>query len=176
LAKLKIHTLGSRVLTQKAGKVEVFDRQLASLAEEMMETLMDAPGVGLSAPQVGKSIRMIVVAFPVEGALMDGEGKHSCIINPRLVLAGERVAMEEGCLSIPGVEGEVERFMLCEVRGKNLQGEDIFDSFSDLPARILQHECDHLDGILYVQHLSRLAKARLSPKLRELRKQWSEQD
>lgn len=176
MARLKIHTLGSKVLQQKAEQVTEFDGELSELAGKMMQIMVQGNGVGLAAPQVGKSIRLIVVAFLVEGALIEGEERFSCIVNPRLTLGGETRVREEGCLCLPGIEGEVERYSLCELYGQNLTGEEIQVSFSDLSARILQHEVDHLDGILFIDRISLTSRALLYKKLRQLRRKRSEED
>jgi len=176
LGQLKIHTLGSKVLKQKAEEVTEFDGELSELAGNMMQIMVQGNGVGLAAPQVGKSIRLIVVAFPVAGALIEGEERFSCVVNPRLTLGGETKVMEEGCLCLPGIKDEVERYSLCELYGQNLAGEEIQVSFSDLPARILQHEVDHLDGILFIDRITLTSRALLSKKLRQLRRKRSEED
>ncbi|HVM11772.1 MAG TPA: peptide deformylase [Actinomycetota bacterium] len=144
MAILPIKTFGDPVLRERARPVETFDDSLQRFAEDMIETMHDAPGVGLAAPQVGRSIRMIV--FDV------GEGSHA-LVNPVLSgFEGEQVG-EEGCLSIPGLYFPVKRArrVVCEAR--DTAGRPVRIEGEDLLARVLQHEVDHIDGVLFVDRL-----------------------
>jgi peptide deformylase len=115
------------------------------LIDEMIETMHDAYGVGLAAPQVGKLWQIIVIELPGEEA--------KTLINPEVVKkVGERM-VEEGCLSIPGYRGEIKRSVLVTVKGYNRQGKEIRLRGKELLAQALEHEIDHLNGILYIDYL-----------------------
>lgn len=141
LAIKKVGEPGEEVLRRRARKVERVDAAVQKLLEDMVETMYAARGIGLAAPQVGISRRLIVVDV--------GEGPLK-LINPRLVAVGEeRAVATEGCLSIPGVVGDVERPWAVTVRGLDEQGRPVRVEAEDLLARVLQHEIDHLEGRLF---------------------------
>jgi peptide deformylase len=143
-------------LRQKAKKVKKVDAPLQKLIDDMIETMEEAPGQGLAAPQVGISLRVIVVDARV-GEDDDPEEKpiQLQIVNPEIVeRSGEQVG-EEGCLSIPGYVGTVKRAMHVTVKGMNRKGRDVKIKASHNLARVLQHEIDHLDGILYTDRLEK---------------------
>ena len=133
------------VLRQKAKRVSTIDSSIQRLIDDMVETMRQSNGVGLAAPQVGVSLRVVVVQMPGEDPI--------AIINPKIVKrAGER-EMTEGCLSIPGYVGEIKRSLSVTVKGQNRQGKAIRLKGTGLMAEALEHELDHLNGILYVDHL-----------------------
>ena len=142
---LPIRTLGDPVLREPTRPVIDFDRRLAALRDDMLETMYEAPGVGLAAPQVGISLRVFVFD--------DGETGPLLIANP--TLAGGEGAMheEEGCLSIPGPYRETARFARITCRGQDVDGAPLEMTGEGLLARIFQHEADHLDGRLYIDRL-----------------------
>lgn len=142
---LPIRTLGDPVLREPAKPVTEFDRRLRTLRDDMVETMYDAPGVGLAGPQVGISLRLFV--------LDDGETGPLFVANPTLTDGQGEVLEDEGCLSIPGPYHETERFARITCRGQDLDGEPIVMTGEGLLARILQHETDHLDGMLYIDRL-----------------------
>jgi peptide deformylase len=145
LTVLPIKKLGDPVLREPAQPVERFDDAIAKLADDMLETMYDAPGVGLAGPQVGVSLRVIVFD--------DGNGPRK-LANPVLHdLEGEQVG-EEGCLSIPGMYFPVRRAMTCRVVGVELGGTPTSFEATEFLARILQHETDHVNGILFIDRLS----------------------
>jgi len=157
MAILPIRTLGDPVLRQPAGPVEEFDDALRALAEDMIETMHEAPGVGLAAPQVGRSIRLIVYDI--------GEGPAS-LVNPTLSSqAGEQVG-EEGCLSIPGLYFEVRRAMRVTAEGFDTRGRPVRIEAEELLARVLQHEVDHIDGMLFIDRLDEEERKRAMAELR----------
>lgn len=132
-------------LHQKCPRVPKVDDSIRRLIDDMVDTMRDAPGVGLAAPQVGVLLRVIVAE--VEGTL------HA-LVNPEIVRAdGEQVG-EEGCLSIPHYIGEVKRAERVVVKGKNRAGKDVRIKAEGLLARCLQHEIDHIDGILFTSRLT----------------------
>lgn len=143
---LKIRKYPDAILRRKAQEIEKIDDETRKLAHRMVETLVAKRGGGLAAPQVGVLKRLIVVDV--------GEDFH-ILINPRILEASEeRVLFIEGCLSIPGVEAEVERSKWVKVSATNLDGQPVELERSELAARALQHEIDHLDGLLFIDHLS----------------------
>lgn len=151
MAVRTIVTVPDPVLRRKAKKVTTFDKDLQVLIDDMIETMRAAPGVGLAAPQVGVSQRVIVVEYG-EGEEEDENvpKKLYAVVNPEIVEASpERVTGVEGCLSIPRMMGEVERHERIVVKGLNRYGKPVKYKLSGWTARIFQHEIDHLEGILY---------------------------
>jgi len=144
------------VLRRKAHKITEFDKELQTLIDDMVETLRAAPGVGLAAPQVGISERLIVVEYGDD----EDESvpkKLFVVVNPEIVQASEeKVEGVEGCLSIPRVAGEVERHLEVVVRGQNRQGRPVKIRAKGWIARIFQHEIDHLDGVLFTDRASKV--------------------
>ncbi len=155
----EIVTLPQAILRHKAHKVIDFGPELQSLAEDMIETMRVAPGVGLAAPQVGESVRLIVVEYG------DDEDekvppKLYVMANPEITRASdEKIVGTEGCLSIPGVQGDVERFEAVTVKGLNRHGRPMTVKAKGWLARIFQHEVDHLDGVLFVDRAEKLWQA-----------------
>ena len=133
------------VLRQKAKRVSRIDKSIQRLIDDMVETIQQANGVGLAAPQVGIPLRVIVLQMPEEEPM--------AIINPEIVKrAGEQV-VTEGCLSIPGYLGELKRSASATVKGRDRQGKAIRIKATGLMAETLEHEIDHLNGILYIGHV-----------------------
>ena len=146
MAILPIRKFPDPVLKQKATKIRNIDKSIHKLIEDMLETMYDAPGVGLAASQVGVPIRLIVI-----GNIPDQE--EIVLINPEVVKKkGERV-VSEGCLSIPGYTGEVNRAETVTVKGIDPSGREVRIKGYELLAQALEHEIDHLDGVLYIDHL-----------------------
>ncbi len=152
---LQIATLPDPILRRKAHKITAFDQDLKKLIVDMIDTMREAPGVGLAAPQVSVSSRIVVVEY---GEEEEGqEKKLYVVINPELTFpTPEKVVAVEGCLSVPGLVGEVERYQDVLVRGLNRQGKPIKIKASGWLARIFQHEVDHLDGIVYTDLATRI--------------------
>ncbi len=155
MAILEIIKIGDERLRKKSRPIRRFDRKLEQFADDMVETMRQADGVGLAAPQVGINERLIVVEMPEEGFEDDPHaGQLFVVINPEIVRAkGEMEPGDEGCLSIPGYIGEVMRYPIVTVKGKDIHGKDIRIKAYDFLARIFQHEIDHLDGILFIDHI-----------------------
>lgn len=151
MAVLPIRSNPDPVLRRRAQPVEKVTKRIVKLAHDMLETMYRAQGVGLAAPQVGISQRLIVVDVG-EGPLI--------LINPELVAQRGSATDVEGCLSIPGVTGYVTRAEQVVVRGLDLKGHTLEVKGSDLLARALQHELDHLDGILFVDKATGLSVER----------------
>lgn len=149
-----IVTLPDPVLRRKARAVTKFDKNLKTLIEDMIETMRDAPGVGLAAPQVGVSERVIVVEYfeneQAEEAEEEAQKKVWAMVNPEIVKASQETVMGvEGCLSIPSLVGEVERHEALQIKGLNRHGQPMRVKAQGWLARIFQHEIDHLNGIVF---------------------------
>ena len=157
-----IRHLPDPVLRQKAKRISAIDSSIQRLIDDMVETMQQANGVGLAAPQVGVSLRVVVVQLPGEEPIT--------IINPKMVKRiGER-EVTEGCLSIPGYTGEIKRSVSVTVKGQNRQGKAIRLEATDLMAEALEHELDHLNGILYIDHLESQDKLyKIKPKVEDER-------
>ncbi|MDO8716497.1 MAG: peptide deformylase [Dehalococcoidales bacterium] len=152
MAIIPIRLVPDPVLRQKAKRVKVFDGSIQKLVEDMRETMHAAAGVGLAASQVGVPLRVVVIGLPEEEDIV--------LINPQIISkTGERV-VEEGCLSIPGYIGEVKRAIKVIVKGRDCSGKEIRIKGDDLLAHALEHELDHIDGILYIDHLESPDKLR----------------
>lgn len=172
MAILTIKTYPEAVLAQRANPVEDIDDSIRQLLANMAETMYAASGVGLAAPQIGVSLRAIVIdASPkVEGAhLMK-------IVNPVITYAEGKSVCEEGCLSVPGYSAEVTRAAKVCVEGFDEQGKPLKIETNTYLATILQHEIDHLDGILFIERLGRLKRDMVKRKLRKKARQKSEKD
>jgi peptide deformylase len=139
-----IRLFGDPVLRTPAEPVTTFDKELRILVRDLAETMQDAPGVGLAAPQIGVGLR--VFTYDVEGVL-------GHLINPVLDLSDEQQDGDEGCLSFPGLAYPCQRAMHAVAKGFNEYGDPIVLDGSDLLARCVQHETDHLDGILFIDRL-----------------------
>lgn len=135
-----------RILRAKAKRVSRFDASLERLIKDMWETMRDAPGVGLAAPQVGESIRVLVAEY---------EDEAVTLVNPEIIKRSEDEELgTEGCLSIPGYVGDdVARASAITVKGRDAKGKEIRVKADGWFARVLQHEIDHLDGVLYTDHI-----------------------
>lgn len=150
-----IVTLPDPVLRRKAHPITKFDGNLQTLIEDMVDTMRDAPGVGLAAPQVGISDRLIVVEYGEDeedenGEIIELPKKLYVMINPEIVKTSEEKEMGvEGCLSIPGLVGEVERFTTIRLKGLNRRGQPMKLKAEGWLARIFQHEVDHLNGVVF---------------------------
>ncbi len=141
-----IRLFGDPVLRSPAAPVVDFDRQLRQLVRDLTDTMLDAPGVGLAAPQLGVGLRVFTYH-------VDGELGH--LVNPRLELSSEEQLGDEGCLSFPDISAEVRRAQRVVARGQDQYGEPVTIEGSDLLARCIQHETDHLDGILFIDRMDR---------------------
>ena len=144
-----IKTFPSEVLRKKAEPISKFDKDLQKLVDDMVETMREAPGVGLAAPQVGISERVVVIEFGHEDD-EDIPKQLYVLVNPEIVkMSDETVRGIEGCLSVPGLVGSVDRARVVTVRAQDQQGKKIKIRAVGWLARIFQHEIDHLDGVLY---------------------------
>jgi peptide deformylase len=156
MPKLPIIKLPDPILREKSLPIETVDAQVRAFMNDMLETMYAAPGIGLAAPQVGVPRRMVVI-----DTVRDDETPKSpmLLINPEIVSMGDEMrAHEEGCLSIPEIYAEIERPGLVRVRFVDIEGEQREEDFKDLLATVVQHEIDHLNGVLFIDHLSRLKR------------------
>jgi peptide deformylase len=152
-----IATLPDEVLRRKARPVTAFDAKLQSLVEDMIETMRAAPGVGLAAPQVAVPERVIVVEYPEDDEDEGAAPRLFVMVNPEIVKASpETEAGVEGCLSIPGLVGEVERSLSVTVKGLNRRGQPMRVRARGWLARVFQHEIDHLNGVLFTDRAARV--------------------
>ncbi|GAI11204.1 unnamed protein product [marine sediment metagenome] len=145
MAVLKIRTLPDPVLRRKAKKVTKIDGSIQKLIDDMIDTMHAAPGVGLAAPQIGVSLRVAVIELPGEELIT--------LINPAIIKKqGERI-VAEACLSVPGYQGEIKRAVTVKVKAQDRQGKEIRLKGEGLLAHALEHELDHLNGTLYIDHI-----------------------
>ena len=164
MALRKIVTLPEPVLRRKAKAVTKFDKDLQTTIEDMVETMRDAPGVGLAAPQIGLSERLIVIEYyeQEEDEAKEEEAEEApkkvwAVLNPEIVKASEEKVMGvEGCLSIPNLVGEVERHAEVQIKGLNRHGKPMKVKAKGWLARIFQHEIDHLNGVMFTDRATRV--------------------
>ncbi|MGC2832477.1 MAG: peptide deformylase [Candidatus Acidiferrum sp.] len=158
---------GDPILEKPTATVTKFDSELEQLAEDMFASMYAAQGVGLAAPQIGLSLRMTVVDVTT------GKNPEAKIVlaNPEIIHAEGEVREEEGCLSVPGFRGYVIRPQFVTVRAQNVKGEPFEIRGENLLARAFCHEIDHLNGILFLQHLSMLKRDLIRRKIKKLKKQ-----
>ena len=159
-----IRIFGDPVLRTPAAEVTDFDKELRSLVTDLEHTMLEANGAGLAAPQIGVSLR--VFTYHVDGVL-------GHLVNPQLTLSSECQEGEEGCLSFPGLAFDTRRALSVVARGFDVHGEPVVVEGSELLARAIQHETDHLDGILFIDRLDREQRKLAMKAVREAR--WSGQ-
>jgi peptide deformylase len=165
MALREIITVPNPLLKQVSQPVEAVDDELRALMDDMLETMYDAPGIGLAAIQIGVPKRVIVMDLSREGE----EKQPRYYVNPEILWASEETApYEEGCLSVPEYFDEVERPARVKLRYLNYQGEQVEEDADGLFAVCIQHEMDHLEGILFIDHLSRLKREQAVKKVKKL--------
>ena len=153
-----IRLFGDPVLRQKAQPVTDFDKELRRLVEDLTDTMLEAPGAGLAAPQIGVGLRVFTW-------YVAGEVGH--LVNPDLTLSDETQDGDEGCLSIPGLKFDCRRALAVVARGFNMYGDPVVIEGSELLARAIQHETDHLDGVLFIDRLDEVARKAAMKEIRE---------
>jgi peptide deformylase len=159
MAKLNILTLPDKRLTTVAQPVSVFDEALRTLVANMFETMYEAPGIGLAATQV--DVHKSVVVIDVS----EDNDQPLCLINPKIIEKQGHQVHEEGCLSVPGIYAKVKRASNIKVEAQNEKGEEIQFEADELLAICIQHELDHLQGIVFLDHLSPLKRKMALKKL-----------
>jgi peptide deformylase len=164
MAIREILVVPNPVLKQVSQPVAKVDDELRALMDDMLETMYDAPGIGLAAIQIGVPKRVIVM--DISGP--DDEKAPRYFVNPEIVWSSEDTApYEEGCLSIPDIYDEVERPARVKLKYLNYQGEEVIEDADGLFAVCIQHEMDHLEGVLFIDHLSRLKRDRAVAKVKK---------
>ena len=145
MAVLPVVCYPDAVLRQKAKRVSNIDGSIQRLIDDMVDTMHEVEGVGLAAPQVGVSLRVIVIELPGEETL--------ALVNPQIVKRSGERSVEEGCLSVPGYRGEIERSLKVTAKGLDRSGKEVRVRGEGLLAQAIEHEVDHLNGTLYIDHL-----------------------
>jgi peptide deformylase len=180
--RLSILQYGDPVLRAKGKRIEKIDQRIRELAQDMIETMHAANGVGLAAPQIGESLQLTVLdvsqvedrpsTMKLNGKSFDPRSAMPLVlINPQIDLGSETEMGTEGCLSFPEITGEIDRAKSITVRAQNLDGESIELETTGFLARAILHEVDHLNGILFIDRMSSAAKTSLSSKLKRLQKE-----
>lgn len=167
---LKIFKYGDEVLKVKARAITDITRHIADLAKSMVQAMHQAPGIGLAAPQVGESLQLITMDLTV-GEIPE---ELMILINPQIIAAEGFEICEEGCLSMPGYSLPVKRNARISMEATMLDGRELRQEFEGLKARVLQHEIDHLNGILIVDRMSSLKRSLIKKEISQKRKsgQW----
>jgi peptide deformylase len=160
MAVLKVRKYGDPVLRRRAAEIAEVTPELRKTIADMVETMYDEAGIGLAAPQVGVSLRLMVVGH-------DERREPRALINPIIVDRGGQVTAEEGCLSIPGVFAQLTRAEWVDLEAKDLDGEPVKIHGRGLLARVLQHEIDHLDGVLFIDHLDPVTRDRIKRRIKK---------
>ena len=164
MSLLQIITYGNPTLTKKAEEIKKIDKTIQELAQDMIKTMHSAPGLGLAAPQVNVSKRLITIDTSI------GEDSQSLIIlaNPELIRQDGEVVREEGCLSVPEIQEKVARPLRVVVKGIDLEGKEKIIEAEGLLARVLCHEIDHINGKLFFDRLSPLKRSLIKKKLKKM--------
>lgn len=152
---IKIYQYPEPVLRQETSKISSFNDELSKLIEDMADTMYDAPGIGLAAPQIGQSLKLIVVDTTENP---EDEKQYMALINPEIVAHEGSQLDEEGCLSVPELTANVKRYKKVTVTYQDTEGHPHELTTEDRFAVVLQHEIDHLNGILFIDHLSPLKR------------------
>ena len=152
MAIIPIRVVPDPILRQKSKRVRSIDGSIQKLISDMIETMHSAPGVGLAASQVGVPLRVLVIGLP--------EQEDIVLINPKIVRRSGERPVNEGCLSLPGYVGEVKRAVSVTVKGRDQNGKEIRIKADELLAQALEHEIDHLNGVLYIDQLESMDKLR----------------
>jgi peptide deformylase len=180
--KLPIRKYGDSILRAKGKRIDEVDERIRALAADMLETMHAANGVGLAAQQVGQALQLTVLdvsqvedrpsTMDLNGAPVDlASAMPLVLLNPKLRLGEEKDSGSEGCLSFPDITAEIDRAVSVEVEAETLDGKTIRIDASGLLSRALQHEVDHLNGILFIDRMSSAAKASLASRLKRLQKE-----
>jgi peptide deformylase len=160
MAVLSVRKYGAAVLRRRAARVEAVTPELRKIIADMVDTMYDEVGLGLAAPQIGVSLRLMVVA--------DEEGREArALINPVITEQGGEIVAEEGCLSIPGVFAPVKRAEWVRLEAQDADGKAVTITARGLRARVFQHEMDHLDGILFIDRLDPVTRDRVKRRIKK---------
>lgn len=168
--KLPVYLYGHPVLRKVSEPIEKDFPELKKLVDEMFASMYESEGVGLAAPQIGKNIRVVVIdANPVADTFPECAGRKLTLINPEIeILDGEFVTRSEGCLSLPGISENVPRVEHIRLKWFDENFEPYEEEISGFLARIVQHECDHLEGKMFIDHISAIRKQLIKGKLNSI--------
>ena len=164
MSKLRVIKYGNPILRMKAKKIEEIDADIKQLSADMIEIMQEEEGIGLAAPQVAQSLALLVVDI----SLIDEDGEPTAFLNPEILSSKGESVVEEGCLSLPDIREDVKRPEVITVRYQNIEGETFEKRIDELLARVLQHEIDHLNGVLFVDRISSLKKQMLKKELKQI--------
>ena len=160
MAVLKVRRYGDPVLRRRAVSIDAVTPELRRLVDDMTDTMYDEVGIGLAAPQVGHSVRLLVVG--------DEEGRGvQALVNPVITESGGSVTAEEGCLSLPGIFADVTRAQWVKLEARDLEGRPITITARGLRSRVFQHEIDHLDGVLFIDRLDPVTRDRIKRRIKK---------
>jgi peptide deformylase len=160
MAVLKVRRYGDPVLRRRAEDIAAVTPEIRRLAEDMIETMYDEVGIGLAAPQIGASVRLLVVG--------DEEGRGAqVLVNPVITEQGGTVTAEEGCLSLPGFFAPVTRAQWVKVDAQDLDGQPVSITARGLRSRVFQHEIDHLDGVLFIDRVDAVTRDRMKRRIKK---------
>jgi peptide deformylase len=160
MAVLKVRRYGDPVLRRRAEPIATVTPEIRRLADDMIETMYDEVGIGLAAPQIGASVRLLVVG--------DEEGRGAqVLVNPVITEQGGTVTAEEGCLSLPGFFAPVTRAQWVKVEAQDLEGKPLSFSARGLRSRVFQHEIDHLDGVLFIDRVDAVTRDRMKRRIKK---------
>lgn len=167
---MEICKYGEEVLKHQARKIEDIDDRVVQLVERMRFTMVQANGIGLAAPQIGESISLAIV----DTTQGENQDEFMVLINPEIIDSEGTESGEEGCLSIPGISVPVARHTYIKIRAYDLQGREVLKEYRDHRARVIQHEIDHLQGVLIIDHLSSLKRKLIKKEIKKLKSngQW----
>lgn len=166
--KCRITRFPAPILGKPAKPIDKINESIIALAEKMKDIMVEHKGVGLAGPQAAVSLR-IFIASP------DGTKENAKVyINPVITPSGKIESVEEGCLSLPGIWGNIRRYTQCSIKAKGLDGKEFNEDAEGLLARIFQHECDHLNGTLIADKFSAVAKIGARKKLKQLREEYEQ--
>ncbi len=171
MAIKEILTYPNSVLRQKAARVTNFDDSLKELATDLAETMYAAPGSGLAANQIGACISVVVIDISAD----EEEKKHLVLVNPEIIDKEGTQIDDEGCLSVIDLSAKVKRYQKLQVRAQDIEGETWEFAADDFMARVIQHEVDHINGILFIDHLSSLKRALYKKKLKKILREQQEE-
>ncbi len=168
--KCSITHFPAPVLTESAKPIENIDGSIRTLAETMIDIMLELKGIGLAGPQAGVNLRIFVVSF-------DGTKENARVyINPKIETSGPLEAIEEGCLSLPGVLAKIKRFKQCTVTATDLDGNTFTEHAEGLPARAFQHEFDHLNGMLIKDRMTTVQNIGARKLIKKLREEYNEKN
>jgi peptide deformylase len=166
MALLPIKVYGEEVLREKSVNIENLDGEAVQFLDNLKQTMLQARGLGLAANQVGKALR----AFAIDLSQFDVLAEPKVIINPEIVqIGGDIMTAEEGCLSFPGLFQNIERQDKVTIKSLNLDGKEYFFQSSGLVARVIQHEIDHLDGVLFIDRMTPAQRTLIKRKLTRIK-------